>query len=97
MQKIMVNLAAVEGEKGVRVRELVDLSCLKNLSQVSWGSLQLGVWGALQSLQRGPGEETWENFVKQYLIDATNSHFQSIERNNWKWCYGTIFTDLSIL
>ena len=36
MQKIKVSLAAVEGKRGVRVRELGNLFCLKNLSSAKW-------------------------------------------------------------
>ena len=57
---------------------LVILPGKSIFNQVNWVSLHLGDWGTLQLLQRGPGVEPWENSAKLFLLDATNSHFQSL-------------------
>ena len=64
-------------------------------NQGNWVSLHLGVWVALQSLQRGLGDEPREYFAKQCLLDANNLHFQSFECSNWG--YGYILMYLPIL
>ena len=42
------------------------------------------------------GSEPRKNFANLYLLDATKSHYQSLERSDWKWCHESLLNWLEI-